>query len=239
MTKNKLYPRLFWVLPPLPLFLLVGGAGFFISLIFAGKILVAGIIGIAAGLVAVIFFMTFSKPLIARRIGLRSLHPKKDVSIILKIEALCLAHGLMKPKLAIIASKKINAVAFGLRKNKSTLAVTYGTHKNLEAVEIESVLAHKLSRIRLGITCRETYVVALLKLPFGNLFNALCQKLISTNTILAADIDGVKLTLYPPGLIATLTQMCERTESTDVVGTLSAFKYCNQRLSALREFWEM
>ena len=155
------------------------------------------------------------------------------------MESLCLAYGVKTPQLLIIESPKIDAIAFGLNKKRTILAITSATYENLNPVELEAVLAHELSRIRLGITGRETYITALLKLPFGNLFNNLCSYLIKIDTIMAADIDGMKITRYPPGIITALINITEQPKKADTTAYLSVARYGSERILALREFWEL
>lgn len=231
-----MYLRFFWILPALPSFSLVGITAFIIVLVTSNLVLAIAI-GIIAGLLAVLLLLVFSKSIIASKAKVGKLNRKLDTRFKVKVDSLCLVHGFETPKLCIIKSPEINALAFGLRKSRATLAITYGTHKNLNSVELEGVLAHELSRIRLGITSRETYVIALLKIPFKNLFNKLHEKLITADTVMAADIDGMKMTRYPPGLIAALNIINQQDESEHIPRDLSIIRFGKERLPVLQEFW--
>lgn len=238
---KKIYSPFFWILSALPIFTIVAGIAFVVSLILAGseQLLLSIAIGVVAGVLALSLLLLLAKSSIARRIKINNLDPKLDTRFQVSIDSLCLAHGFQSPKLAIIKSNQINAFAFGLTKKSCVLAITTATHKELDSVELEGVLAHELSRISLGITGRETYVTALLKIPFRNLFNGLAQKLIQTDAIIAADMNSVEMTRYPPGLIAALAKIAEQKEISGTNEMLSTTRYGKERLMALREFWEV
>ena len=123
------------------------------------------------------------------------------------VEGLCIAAGLPKPELYVIDDAAPNAFATGRNPDHAALVVTRGLLDKLSRVELEGVLAHELSHIRRGDILVTTLAVTLL----GLLPPALSTRLIGLTTSRRreseADLSGVRLTRYPPGLIAALEKL--------------------------------
>jgi heat shock protein HtpX len=64
------------------------------------------------------------------------------------LENLCISRGIPMPKLKIIETDALNAFASGIRQGNYSVAVTRGLMRELDARELESVLAHELTHIR-------------------------------------------------------------------------------------------
>jgi heat shock protein HtpX len=64
------------------------------------------------------------------------------------VEGLCIAAGLPKPRLYIVADPAPNAFATGRNPQHAAVAVTTGLLEKLNRVELEGVLAHELSHIK-------------------------------------------------------------------------------------------
>lgn len=64
------------------------------------------------------------------------------------VEGLCIASGLPKPRLYIVADDAPNAFATGRDPKHAAIAVTTGLLDKMNRVELEGVLAHELSHIR-------------------------------------------------------------------------------------------
>jgi heat shock protein HtpX len=63
------------------------------------------------------------------------------------VDRLCAVADLPKPRLAIVSSDVPNAFATGRNPAQSTVVVTRGLVKELEAPEVQAVLAHELSHV--------------------------------------------------------------------------------------------
>jgi len=63
------------------------------------------------------------------------------------LENLCIARGIVTPKLKIIDTPVMNAYASGIRTKNYTIALTRGLMNNLNDEELEAVIAHELSHI--------------------------------------------------------------------------------------------
>jgi heat shock protein HtpX len=165
------------------------------------------------------------------------------------VEGLCIAAGLPKPRLYVIADDAPNAFATGRNPRHAALAVTTGLLEKMNRIELEGVLAHELSHVKnydiLVSTLAVTMVgiVALLSdwgfrfiwwgggrrrgdssdggggagaifavVGFATLIlmpivAKLMQFAISRRREALADVSGVSLTRYPPGLISALEKL--------------------------------
>lgn len=133
------------------------------------------------------------------------------------VEGLCIAGGLPKPRLYVVPDDAPNAFATGRNPRHAAIAVTTGLLETLNRVELEGVLAHELSHVKNYDTLVSTLAVTLLGL-FGivlvvvaPLVGRLMQFAVSRRRELLADVSGVALTRYPPGLIAALEKLRDNT----------------------------
>ncbi len=82
-----------------------------------------------------------------------------------------------------------------------------GWSSRLRRIELEGVLAHELSRIRSGETRAGVTAATLICRPLGfagGLAESLAERLVDPAAGVRADLAGVSLTRYPPGLAAAL-----------------------------------
>ena len=126
------------------------------------------------------------------------------------VEGLCIASGLPKPRLYVIDDPAPNAFATGRNPRTAALAVTSGLLERLNRIELEGVVAHELSHVRsydvLVSTLAVTMVgVALLGVP--PLVDPVMQWVVGGRRETLADLSGVEMTRYPPGLISALEKL--------------------------------
>lgn len=139
------------------------------------------------------------------------------------VEGLCVAAGLPKPDLYVVDDDAPNAFAIGRSPQHAAVVATSGLLDKLTRVELEGVLAHELSHIRNHDTLVTTMAVTLVglpTLPFGWLSARLVEAAVGPRREAVADLTGVRLTRYPPGLIAALEKI--RADSTVVRGASPA-----------------
>ena len=121
------------------------------------------------------------------------------------VEGLCVSAGLPKPDLYVIDDDAPNSFATGRDPAHGAIVVTTGLLKTLSRMELEGVMAHELSHIRANDTLVTGLGTALLGLPLpGALADRLLTSLVGRARERDADIGGVRLTRYPPGLAAAL-----------------------------------
>ncbi len=132
------------------------------------------------------------------------------------VEGLCVAAGLPKPRIYVVDDDAPNAFATGRNPRHAAVAVTTGLMDKLTRIELEGVLAHELSHIKnydiLVSTLAVTMVgAAALLLPLAPLLAKLMQATIGRRRETLADVSGVALTRYPPGLISALEKLRDDT----------------------------
>lgn len=104
------------------------------------------------------------------------------------VEGLCVAGGLPKPALYLIDDDAPNSFACGRSPRHGAVAVTTGLLEKLSRIELEGVLAHELAHI----ANRDTVLTSLA---------------VARRREAIADLTGVRLTRYPPGLISALEKL--------------------------------
>ncbi len=120
------------------------------------------------------------------------------------VEGLCIAGGLPKPRLYVVADDAPNAFATGRNPRHAAIGVTSGLLEKLNRVELEGVLAHELSHIKSYDTLVSTLAVTLVGVVTGG---RLVPLTVSRRRELLADVSSVALTRYPPGLISALRKL--------------------------------
>jgi len=123
------------------------------------------------------------------------------------VEGLCVSAGLPKPELYVIDDAAPNSFATGRDPAHAAIVVTTGLLQKLSRVELEGIVAHELSHIRANdtlVTGLGTALVGLPLMPAGALADRLLASLVGRARERDADLGGVRLTRYPPGLAAAL-----------------------------------
>ncbi|MGH8990292.1 MAG: M48 family metalloprotease [Acidimicrobiia bacterium] len=202
--------------------------------------LVGAVAGGAAGLVAgavVGVAVAGAAYLFSDRIALsaakaRPAHPVEQARLHNIVEGLCVAAGLPKPALFVVSDRVPNAFSAGRNPDHASLVVTTGLLEGMTRVELEGVVAHELAHIRNRDTLLTSTAVGLM------FFRGFLPPRRET----LADVTGVRITRYPPGLIAALEKL-RRTGTNGRSGTwVTAHLWINgpnppldQRLTELRD----
>jgi heat shock protein HtpX len=126
------------------------------------------------------------------------------------VEGLCIAAGLPKPRVYIIDDPAPNALATGRDPRHAAIAVTTGLLDKMNRIELEGVLAHELSHIKNYDVLVSTLAVSLVGIPAvvaRPVFGPAVPLAIGRRRECLADVSGVSLTRYPPGLISALEKL--------------------------------
>jgi heat shock protein HtpX len=118
------------------------------------------------------------------------------------VEGLCFAAGLPKPSLYVLEDPALNACSVGRDPKHASIVVTTGLLENLSRIELEGVLAHELSHIK-----SHDIAVSTLAVPLALVAPGLAARAIGAHREALADVTGVSLTRYPPGLISALERL--------------------------------
>jgi heat shock protein HtpX len=190
--------------------------------------------GLGIGLAVGILLVGFA-PGVGERLALRALHaepadPNRYPRYQNLVEGLCEELGLPLPKLWVMDSPAINALALGRNPAEAAVVVTTGLLSRLNRVELEGVLAAELSHVR-GSGARLGCMAVLLGSSGGLLLEArrrggnpvlgalgwalvaltpLRPMAVPVERHLWADEGAAYLTRYPPGLIAALRKLGEQ-----------------------------
>ncbi len=158
------------------------------------------LIGLVAGVGLAALLYSRSDAMVLNAIGARPLTPGELPSFEKLVEGLVVGNGFRMPKLYLIDDSAPNAMAIGRQASASSLVVTSGLVSGLRRIELEGVIAHELSRVR----ARESALGLATGTVVGHLPAALAaplaQRLLDGASVVHADIAGVGLTRYPPGL---------------------------------------
>jgi heat shock protein HtpX len=132
-------------------------------------------------------------------IGGRPADPVADARLCNLVEGLSISAGLRQPRLIVIDSPGLNAMAAGIRPSAGIVGVTTGLLHELERIELEAVLAAELLQIRR----RETLPATVLVATFG------LGRTLAVPADQDAQIDqaAVALTRYPPALASALEKL--------------------------------
>jgi heat shock protein HtpX len=119
------------------------------------------------------------------------------------VEGLGVASGVAKPDLHVIDDPALNALTVGRDARHAAIAVTTGLLDALTVIELEGVLAHELSHVKALDIVPGTLAVTLV----GTLFPGLVPRVVAPRRESVADVTGVAITRYPPGLISALEKL--------------------------------
>lgn len=120
------------------------------------------------------------------------------------VEGLCVAAGLPKPSLHVLAGEDApNALSLGREPRTASLVVTEGLLDKLSRIELEGVLAHELTHVKAADTLVSTIAIG----TVGRVAPGLVGRAVGGVGETLADVTGVSITRYPPGLISALEKL--------------------------------
>ena len=124
------------------------------------------------------------------------------------VEGLCVANGLAKPALIGVDGPGRNIANVMVGRGSSATAaliVSAPLLESLSRIELEGVVAQQLSQLHDGSSSLATLVAALrATAPFGTVLGRRLTAATDPDRQLLADLAGVRLTRYPPGLASAL-----------------------------------
>ena len=103
------------------------------------------VVGIAA--IWVLIGYLFNDAIIHRATGAKPVTREEQPKLYNLLENLCISRGLKVPKLYIVDTDAMNAYASGIDEKSYAITVTSGLLNQLNADELEAVLAHELTHI--------------------------------------------------------------------------------------------
>ncbi|MGH9114756.1 MAG: M48 family metalloprotease, partial [Acidimicrobiales bacterium] len=129
----------------------------------------------------------------------RPADPARDARLCNLVEGLAIGAGVRQPRLRVVDSPGLNALAAGSSQGRAMIAVTTGLLAELGRVELEAVLAEELMQIRRDEALPATVLAA--TFGVGRSFA------LRPDHDAEADRGAVALTRYPPALAAALEKI--------------------------------
>jgi heat shock protein HtpX len=179
----------------------------------------AGLLGVALALVlaaAAGVAAWLSSDRVALRVGGAVPAPEADFPRYHNVvEGLCIASGLPKPRLHVVDDPALNAFTTGRNPRQAAVVVTTGLLDALNRMELEGVLAHELAQVKNNDVLVSTLAVTMVGLPvlptplLAPLVAPLLRLAVGEGREVRADLAGVEMTRYPPGLISALEKLGE------------------------------
>jgi heat shock protein HtpX len=169
-----------------------------IALVVGG--LVAGVVVVVASATGLVAWARLrgERRLLAA-VGGRPADPVADPRLWNLIDGLSIGAGVRAPRVLVIDSPGLNALAAGMRPTRALVGVTTGLLAELDRIELEAVLAVELTEIRR----QEIVPGTLLAATFG-----WGRRLgVSADHDARSDQAAVTLTRYPPALASALEKV--------------------------------
>ena len=150
--------------------------------------------------------------------GLRSesADPEEHPRLHNLVDGLCATAGVAKPEVHIRTDDRPDACSLGVDAQRAHLIVTTALLEQLTRVELEAVLAHELAHIKQLDIAPATVLAGLGPTPVGPIVRAVVGQHPPEGDYGAepsADLEGVRLTRYPPGLISALEKVAASSAS--------------------------
>ena len=124
-------------------------------------------------------------------------------------EGLLAVFGLASAEIRVLDDPAANAISVGRSPDRGVVLITSGLVLLLDRIELEAVLAHELAHLKRGDTVSGSIAV----LGFDSLgryvpfLGRIADRVAGTDRESLADLAGVAVTRYPPGLISALEKI--------------------------------
>ncbi|HJT38629.1 MAG TPA: M48 family metalloprotease [Actinomycetota bacterium] len=176
----------------------------------------AGIVGLVAGAVVALLLAGIGygagDRVVLRLSRARAASPSDQPRFHNIVEGLSTNAGMPKPRVYVIDDEAPNAFATGRDPAHASIVATRGLLDMMNRVELEAVLAHELAHVKNRDTLAMELAVTLVGFPATVLpfIGPFLQRAASPRREFYADLGGVQLTRYPPGLISALEKLKAR-----------------------------
>lgn len=146
---------------------------------------------------------------VVERLGARPLAADDEPRLASLVESMCASHGINEPRLYVVDSRAPDAAVAG-PPGDARLVLTTGALRQLDRLELEAVVARELSQFGSGV--HAATVLASVSRLLGPLAAPLRSRLLDDRRLARTDIDGVRMTRYPPALAGVF----EKAEAAEV-----------------------
>lgn len=122
-------------------------------------------------------------------------------------ETMAMTVGVPVPRLFVIDTPAVNAVSWGFGNGPDCLAVTSGLLESADVVALEAVVGHHLA----SAETRRIEITTLVAALFGPIARGPVEGWVASalradedRSVVRADLDGVRATRFPPGMVQAL-----------------------------------
>lgn len=181
-----------------------------------GLVVGAIVVGAALGLLGVVMttrFVDSAVEVVVARVPARELDADGAPRLFNLLHGLCASAGVTVPNVSVTDDDGINAlvVADPSHGGPADMIVTRGFVDRLERIEMEGAIAVCLARLRSGLVETQTLAVALsIASPWfipATARRRVVAASFAAQAVFDADVKGVGITRYPPGLAAAFHAM--------------------------------
>lgn len=137
---------------------LIVGAAFDLAL--AGLVL-----GVVLALVGIVWAYTSGIAVLMRVMRAEAVSERQQPRLYNLVEGLCMSAGVAPPDIFVIDDAAANAVVVAVSPNKAAIALTSGLLVDCDRVELESVIAHLVARLRSGHAIAGSLTAVLIGAP--------------------------------------------------------------------------
>jgi len=175
---------------------------------FAGAGIVAPGLALAAagGVIGVANWYLGAPGRLAARLGAIPADPLRHARLRNVVEGLCVVLGLPVPALRVLEDASRNAIVLGPSARRAVLVCTTGLLESVDRMALEGLVAHELAHVKSGDVARAAAATISCGVLAAVLPSAgrVVARLAGPAREALADLDAVRVTRYPPGLIAAL-----------------------------------
>ncbi|MBO0894386.1 MAG: M48 family metalloprotease, partial [Acidimicrobiales bacterium] len=171
---------------------------------------VAVVAAVVVGAVTALGAWILSPRLLCWAVGARPARAGEQPRVRNLTASLRAAMGVGTPSLFVVIDPVPNAMVLGTSRRHATLVVTAGLAERLNRIELEGVLAHELAHVKAADQVVGTVAGAVLG-PLSPMVPAWRRAMArsAARREARADLAGVRVTRYPPGLRSALEKMHE------------------------------
>lgn len=177
-------------------------------------------VAVVVGLAATTLRLRGIDDRIARRLDARPVGSDEQPRLAGLAESVAMTVGVPVPRLFVIDHDSANAVSWGAGDGPLCLAVTTGLLEVADVIGMEAVVGHHLA----GSRRRSVEVTTLAASLFGPLAKGPLTETVvrivgadDDRSVVRADLDGIRATRYPPGMVAVLEAIRGRATALDSV----------------------
>ncbi|MDW3218893.1 MAG: M48 family metalloprotease [Acidimicrobiales bacterium] len=161
------------------------------------SLLIGLVVGVAIAVALIWWFERRAPEAALRSLGAQPLIPGSEPRLESLVESICASHGISEPQLYLVESRAPDAAVAG-NANDTRLVVTTGALRQLDRLELQAVVARELVMFGNGI--HAATVLASVAPFYGPFADRLRSRLLDDRRLAMVDIEGVRLTRYPPAL---------------------------------------